>query len=64
MTIKPFKLSETDKENLVKIAPDITALEGELNRAERAGIDVTELKQKFDKMKQLRLGILREYGGE
>ena len=64
MAIKPFKLSETDKENLVKIAPDITALEGELNRAERAGIDVTELKQKFDKMKQLRLGILREYGGE
>ena len=64
MTIKPFKLSDTDKENLVKIAPDITALEGELNRAERAGIDVTELKQKFDKMKQLRLGILREYGGE
>ena len=64
MTIKPFKLSDTDKENLLKIAPDITALEGELNRAERAGIDVTELKQKFDKMKQLRLGILREYGGE
>ena len=64
MAIKPFKLSETDKANLEKIAPDITALEGELNRAERAGIDVTELKQKFDKMKQLRLGILREYGGE
>ena len=64
MAIKPFKLSNTDKENLLKIEPDITALQGELNRAERAGIDVTELKQKFDKMKQLRLGILREYGGE
>jgi len=40
----------------------IPFLEAELRRAERAGIDVTELRKDFEKYKLMREGLLREYG--
>ena len=62
MTITPFKLSPEREQALKDMAPDLTALQQEINKAARAGIDVTELAQKLAKTKSLREGLLREYG--
>jgi hypothetical protein len=62
MAIEPIKLSPEDQRTLEQLGPDIAALEAEIARAKRAGIDVTELEQQFTKAKNLRDGILREYG--
>jgi hypothetical protein len=37
-------------------------LASEIERAERAGIDVTELKAQFVRVETLRSGLIREYG--
>jgi len=62
MPIEPIKLTPEDKKTLEDLGADIAALEAELDRAERAGIDVTELRKKLEASKKLREGILREYG--
>ena len=61
MTIKPFYLSTDEVNRLKGMEEDIKVLQEELRRAERAGIDVSDLKAKFDKMVALRNGLLREY---
>jgi len=63
MAIEPIKLSPDDRRALENIGPDIAALEAELNKAERAGLDVTRLREDLAKAKALREGVLREYGG-
>ena len=62
MAIEEIKLSDEDKNTLLALEADIAAIEREITKAERAGIDVTELRGKFDEAKKLREGILREYG--
>lgn len=62
MAIEEIKLSPEDKLKLLDLEADIIALEREITKAERAGIDVTELRETFEKAKKLREGILREYG--
>jgi len=62
MAIPEIKLSDEDRNTLLALEADIAALEREITKAERAGIDVTELRTKFDEAKKLREGILREYG--
>lgn len=62
MAIEPIKLSPEDRRTLEELGPDIEALEAEIARAERAGIDVIKLKDDLNKAKVLRAGILREYG--
>ena len=62
MAITPFKLSPEREQALKDMEPDLTALQQEINKAARAGIDVTELAQKLNKTKSLREGLLREYG--
>ena len=62
MSITPFKLSPEQEQALKDMGPDLTALEHEINKAARAGLDVTELAQKLAKTKALRKGLLREYG--
>lgn len=62
MPIEPIKLTFEDQKTLEDLGTDIKALEDELARAERAGIDVKEIKEKADAAKSLREGILREYG--
>jgi len=62
MAIEPIRLSPEDRRALEELGPDIEALEAEIDRAERAGLDVTKLREDLDKAKTLREGILREYG--
>ena len=61
MAPEKIKLTSEEKTKLIDLKTDMAFLEGELNRAERAGIDVSELKAQYDKMKKLRAGILKEY---
>lgn len=62
MAIQPIKLTPEDKKRLEDLEPDLTALEEELIKAERAGLDISTVRSDFDKAKKLRDGILREYG--
>ena len=61
MAIEPIKLTPEDQRTLEQLGPDIEALELEIAKAERAGLDVAKLKDDLDKAKTLREGILREY---
>ena len=61
MTIKPYYLSRDEVERLRNMEDDINVLRREIARAERAGIDISDLKEKFNHMVALREGLLREY---
>lgn len=61
MVIERIKLTPEDRRTLEELGPDMKALEAEIARAERAGIDVTRLKDDLTKAAALRDGILREY---
>ena len=43
MTITPFKLPPEREQALKDMTPDLTALQQEINKAARAGIDVTKI---------------------
>lgn len=60
--IEPIKLKPEDQQKLIDMEPDIEALNREILKAERAGLDVKNLREKFEKGRKLREGILREYG--
>lgn len=62
MAVEPIYLTPEDQKALEDLAGDIAALDREIERATRAGLDVTELKDRHEKAKKLREGILREYG--
>lgn len=62
MAIEEIKLTPEDQATLEALGPDIEALEREIARAERAGLDVTARKEDLAKAKTLREGVLREYG--
>jgi hypothetical protein len=62
MAIQPIKLDPADRRRLEDLGPDIAALEAEIAKAKRAGIDVTKLESDLKSAKDLRAGILREYG--
>jgi hypothetical protein len=62
MPIEPIRLTPEDRRTLEHLQPDIKALEAEIARAERAGLDVTTLKSDLAKAKALLEGVLREYG--
>jgi len=61
MAIEPIKLTPEDQRTLEQLKPDIEALEAEIARAERAGLDVTTAKADLLKAKALLEGVLREY---
>jgi len=61
MAIEPIKLTPEDQRTLQQLQPDIKALEAEIAKAERAGLDVTGPKTDLAKAKSLLEGILREY---
>lgn len=62
MAIKEIKLSKEDQKRLEELGPDVEALQREVTKAERAGIDVVDLRSKLDTASKLRDGVLREYG--
>ena len=47
---------------LVNQKDDLDWLATEISRAKLVGIDITDLETRFNKMKQLRLKMLKEYG--
>jgi len=59
--MKPIKMTPEMETTLKEIEPDLVTLQFELEKAGRAGIDVKELTKRFEEMKRLRLGLLREY---
>lgn len=59
---KPFKLSREQTDALEALADDMAFLDTEIARMERAGIDVAKMKEDFEKAKQMRSGLLREFG--
>lgn len=62
MVFEPIKLTAEQKKSLLDLAADIKLLKIEIDRAKRAGIDVTELEADYNKAIKLRDGILKEYG--
>jgi len=64
MPREPIRLKKEDYERLLALEPDIEWLAMEIARAERAGIDVADLKKKFEETRRLREGLLREYAPE
>lgn len=58
---EPIKLSPEVAKELKDMAPDIGMLENEIRKAKRAGILIEDLETKFEEMKKIRLGLLREY---
>lgn len=60
--IEEIKLTPEDQKRLEDMAPDMRALEREVTKAERAGIDVAKQREDLEKAKKLREGVLREYG--
>ncbi|RLB83718.1 MAG: hypothetical protein DRH24_06480 [Deltaproteobacteria bacterium] len=54
-------LSDEDIQRLKAMEEDLIWLEEEIARAERAGIDVTDLRKRYDEIVRLREGLIREY---
>lgn len=61
MTRERIKLKAEDIKKLEDLEDDIVWMGDEINRAERAGMDIEEIKGKYNKMVNLREGMLREY---
>lgn len=62
MAIERYKLTAEDKKVLEGLASDVNFLELEIERMERAGIDTKDMRDRLEKAKALREGLLREYG--
>jgi len=59
--LKAITLTPEMSTTLKEMEPDLRTLEFELEKAKRAGLDVKDLKVRFEEMKTLRVGLLREY---
>lgn len=58
-----FRLSTAQRKALVASKANIDKLQEQINKAKRAGLNVDALQAKLDEARQLRDGLLREYGG-
>lgn len=59
--IEPIKLTKETIKDLRDMGEGIAILQAELERAERVGIDVKDLRKRFEEAKKLREGLLKEY---
>lgn len=59
--LKPIRLTKEVKDRLIEMEGNIRVLEAELDKAEKTGIDVTEMRKRFEEMKTLRKGLLKNY---
>lgn len=62
MVREKIMLSSEQKTKLEGLTGDIDWLQEEIRRAEYVGLDIADLKERFDKMKTVRLRMLEEYG--
>ncbi len=60
--LTPITLTPEALMDLKGMGPNLRTLEKEILKAERAGIDVKDLKVRLDQSKKLRQGLLKEYG--
>lgn len=56
-------LTPAQRKALVASKEQLDAVEREIMRAKRAGLDTAELEARLAEARQLRDGLLREYGG-
>jgi len=61
MTREKIKLTQTQLDRLKGLDADTDWLSEEIRRAEYVGLDVAELKDRFEKMSQIRLRMIEEY---
>ena len=62
MAREKIMLTSDQKQKLEGLTGDIDWLATEISRAEYVGLDVTDLKARFEKMKTIRIRMLEEYG--
>ena len=55
-------LTPDQKAKLQALEGDITWLAEEIRRAEYVGLDISDLKSRFEKMKSIRIRMIEEYG--
>lgn len=56
-----IRMTVVQQQSLLDLKEDIEWLEREIVKAERAGIDVTDIQTKLRDLVKLREGLLREY---
>jgi len=61
MKLERIYLSKEDIEKLKETEPILDWLAEEIARAERAGIDVSDLRARYEKLVRLKEGLMREY---
>lgn len=57
----PIELSEADVQALRNLGPALEEIKAELDRAERANINVTRLKQSFQTVVKQHAGLIQHY---
>ena len=62
MVREKIYLTPEQSKRLRDLEADIEWLDEEIRRAEIVGIDVSDLKDRFSKMKSIRIKMLAEYG--
>uniref|UniRef100_A0A6M3LYW7 Uncharacterized protein n=1 Tax=viral metagenome TaxID=1070528 RepID=A0A6M3LYW7_9ZZZZ len=62
MTREKITLTPEQLKRLTDLQADTDWLKEEIRRAEYVGLDVTDLKDRFDKMSSIRLRMIEEYG--
>lgn len=63
MAREKIMLTQEQKTKLEGLTGDIDWLQEEIRRAEFVGLDIADLKDRFEKMKTIRIRMLEEYGG-
>jgi len=61
MAREKIKLTQTQLDRLKGLDADTDWLSEEIRRAEYVGLDVAELKDRFEKMSQIRSRMIEEY---
>lgn len=56
-----IRLTPEDAQRLHQLQADLAELDLDIQRAARAGIDVTQHQEKLSQVKKLREGVLREF---
>jgi len=62
MAREKITLTPEQLKRLSDLQADTDWLKEEIRRAEYVGLDVAELKERFDKMSSIRLRMIEEYG--
>ena len=59
--LKPIALTPEMTKSLEEMGPNLATLDREIKKAERIGLDVKDMKEKFIELTKMRQGLLKEY---